>query len=162
MDTIPPQTPPKKRRKSITPEDVDAICRLTARGMTEKQSVAKLGINETQWWTWKTRHKDKFEKAFTRIKANRIDNMLANMEAHANGDEARNIRSDWRCSAALLAFTAPDQFGTKQQDVQAAPTLQITISQELAKSIFAPLIGQPAPKLIEAEVISKDEKPLLG
>jgi len=146
MDTIPPQTPQKTRRKSITAEDLEAICKMTARGMTETQAIAKLGLNERQWWTWKSRHKAKFDKAFTRIKASRIDNMLANMEAHANGDEARNIRSDWRCSAALLAFTAPDQFGTKTQETQAAPTLQITISQELAKSIFAPLIQ---PKVID-------------
>jgi len=125
---------------------VEAVCKLVAKGMTETQASAKLGIKDKAWWNWKSLHKEKFNEAFTRLKAQRIDNLLANMQDHADGNPERNIRSDWRCSAALLAFTAPDQFGTKQQEVQAAPTLQITISQELAKSIFQPLIQ---PKVID-------------
>lgn len=140
-----PPKPPKRRK--IVKEDVMAVCRLVARGLTERESLAKLEIKEDTWHKWKSRHASQFDRTFSNIKANRIANLLDRMEKHSEGSPDDGIKADWRCTHALLPLADARFREQKQESEQKQPVLAI-VSSSIASSIFAQLGQQSPPKAI--------------
>jgi hypothetical protein len=106
-------TPEPRRR--IRETDAEEIAKITARGLNESEACALLGIKRETWYAWKGDHADKYSHIFTRIRGNRIDNLLKEVETAAAGDPARGIRHDWRAADRLLAISAPDRFSQRQE-----------------------------------------------
>lgn len=154
------QIAPKRRK--ITRQDIEAVCKLVAKGLNEREAAAMLDIKDETWYKWKQRHQSQFDRIFTKIKSHRIDNLLSRIETHANGSKADGIRSDWRASHALLAMTDSRFAANKPEPSAEQKTPMIAlISSDLAASVFGKLLPAPTEQkaIVEAQMVS-DTKPL--
>lgn len=140
----------KPKRRKICKEDVEAVCKMVAKGLTERESVANLGIKEMSWHKWKSRHLSKFDHVFQRIKANRINFYLNRIEKHAEGSPDDGIKSDWRAAESLLKLTDARFRDKPQEQPQQGNQTLVLVSDSIAANVFAGLLGQPKePKMID-------------
>ena len=79
------QKSPIERKPQVAKIDLDTakeVAALVAKGLTEKEAIAKLnrGINVANWYNWKDRNKDKYSEVLTRIRANKLESLLEQVE----------------------------------------------------------------------------------
>lgn len=74
------------RNRNIVASDAEDIAHMTAKGLNESEACAILGLDRTRWYEWKDRHKTEYAETFTRIKGNRVRNLLSEIEAASEGD----------------------------------------------------------------------------
>ena len=114
---------------------------MTAKGLNETEACAMLGIRRETWYAWKHDNVSVYSDIFTRIRGNRINNLLGKIElASAGGDDAmgRPVRQDWRAAHTLLAITEPARFAANGGQGQAAPvTVNVAILPELSQRIYS-------------------------
>ena len=111
--------------------------------MTEKEAIAKLnrGINVANWYNWKDRNKDKYSEVLTRIRANKLESLLEQVDKAANGRDG--IRHDWRAAQWMLTVHAPERFSDKSRQAEQPVSVAISIAPELARLAF-PVVDCPS------------------
>lgn len=123
--------------RRITEGDAVEIARITSKGLNESEACAMLGFRRETWFTWKHENAVKYGNIFTRIRGQRIDGLLAQIDKAAEGKDG--VRHDWRAADRLLAITAPDRFAARANDQSPAPTINVAILPSLAAQVYAPL-----------------------
>ncbi len=109
-----PETPAKRTiRRRITFEDATAIAEHVARGLTETDSVwLVLNRRPEIWFNWKKRvgNARKCNELFARMRSNRVNNLVENIEVAAVVDKAKaaNVRHDWRAAQFLAGVVDPN------------------------------------------------------
>ena len=154
------------QNRNITPSDADEIARITATGLNESEACAMLGLRREAWFAWKCRNSVKYSDIFTRIRGQRLDNLLKQIDKAATGKDG--IRHDWRAADRLLAITAPERFSQRAEASQQPATVNVAIISDLAAKIYAqPAIAGPskpartlpdASPCIEAELVADAPK----
>lgn len=137
----------KGRNRAFTVQDAESIAELTTKGLNESESCARLGLSRDAWFTWKTRNPDKAGEIITRIRANRLANLLGEIETAAKGDAERGIRHDWRAADRLLAISAPERFGKAIETTPHAPVVNIAVLDSLSRLVYSvdsPPLSPPA------------------
>lgn len=110
---------PNDRKPRITLQDLEAIALYVARGMNETQAVMRHGFfTVRQWFNWKSRARriEKYADAVSRLKAQRIDANLAEIEKASKGIGPH--RPDWRAADRMLSIISPEQFAPKTDAAQ--------------------------------------------
>ena len=81
---------------------ISAICRLCAKSLNEREAALLLGYSPRAWYSFKARGKnsEKFEELLTEFRADRIDSLIAKIEASADGEGMKQF------AAARPAFCA--------------------------------------------------------
>jgi hypothetical protein len=157
-----PEAPPKRiARHRITIQDAKAIGKMVARGLTETEAVLKYDcFTVKQWFNWKSRGKrmEKYAEVLTRIKADRIDANLEEIERAATG--ADGVRHDWRAADRLNAIIAPERFAQNREQTvhnhQTAIIAAVGSEEQLAK-LVAMYAGQATEqqKVVEIESVKQ-------
>lgn len=126
----------------LTTTQAEEIYTLTTKGLNESEACAILGIDRQRWFNWKSINKSRCEDIFTRIRGNRLQNLIGQIEAAAEGDATRGIRHDWRAADRLLAISAPERFAKSAESATATP------QQALAVEVVSHLVrlAYPAPQ----------------
>ena len=109
------ETPPKARKRRISPQDIEAICSMVAKRMTESEACRTIGIEPRVYFRYKenVRHKREIDSLLERTRAVQIKAHVENIEDAEHGRNGH--RPDWRASHALLAIKAPERFAQQQQ-----------------------------------------------
>lgn len=107
----------KRISRKINRQDVEAICDLVAKRLTETEACAALDITPKVWFRWKIRAKNirEFDSILSRVKSRYIQAQIANIQDGAVGAWPHK-RADWRASDRLLAIVSPERYAQ-----QAAP-----------------------------------------
>jgi hypothetical protein len=137
-----PSAPHSKRRK-ITIEDMEAVCRLiVSRRLTETEAAALQGIRQDAWFNYKSlkRNVPRFNDILTRIRASNIDKCLTSIQ---NAGEDRLVgefvkAGDWRANAWIAErVLAPERFADRKSDApQGQPQVSVTILTTLASLAY--------------------------
>jgi hypothetical protein len=151
------------RTRAIDGTTIAEIARLTAKMLTESEACRRLGINPRRWFDWKTRHNraEKFAALLEAFRADRIDSLIAKIEASADGVGMK--QPDWRAAAFLLSVTDKHRFGSQAEAAPQAASGVNTLSDESMGRILAMLragnakpaasvtAGPPAALIVDAE-----------
>ena len=124
----------KPKGRLITPEDVEGICRLVARGMSQTHAAARIGLNPPSFANWVSENRLKYDELLTRLKASRVDGLLSNVEKAANGEDG--VRLDWRASQWLLQVVAPE-FREDKGQAPPPPVVNVAILDSLSRMVYA-------------------------
>jgi len=127
----------KRAARAFTIHDAEAIAELTAKGLNESEACSRLQLKKESWFNWKHRNPDKSSELITRIRANRLANLLGEIETAAKGDAERGIRHDWRAADRLLAITSPERFGRTQESAPPAPMVNIAVLDSLSRLVYS-------------------------
>jgi hypothetical protein len=127
----------KRAARAFTIQDAEAIAELTAKGLNESEACSRLQLKKESWFNWKHRNPDKSGELITRIRANRLANLLGEIETAAKGDAERGIRHDWRAADRLLAISAPERFGKSQETAPPAPVVNIAVLDSLSRLVYS-------------------------
>jgi len=127
----------KRAARAFTIQDAEAIAELTAKGLNESEACSRLQLNKDSWFNWKHRNPDKSGELITRIRANRLANLLSEIETASRGDAERGIRHDWRAADRLLAITSPERFGKAQESTQPVPIVNIAVLDSLSRLVYS-------------------------
>ena len=136
----------KGRNRAFTMQDAESIAELTTKGLNESESCARLGLSRDAWFTWKHRNPERASEIITRIRANRLANLLGEIETAAKGDAERGIRHDWRAADRLLAISAPERFGKAIESAPTAPVVNVAILDSLSRLVYA--VDSPPAQLV--------------
>jgi hypothetical protein len=131
------------QKPRITAQDVEAIALYVARGLNETQAVLKHGLFRVQqWWNWKCKAKRtaKFAECVSRLKAQRIDANLREIEKAATGQSG--VRHDWRAADRMLSIIAPEQFAPKSDVVN--NNVAVLVTEDTLKGILDRVCRQKA------------------
>ena len=133
-----------KRRRKLTEQDIEALCRQVARGLTETEACHNQDIDPKHWFVFKQRDKvkQKFDNILSRMKQARIDSLLTEIERAAMGGKTLSgapVRHDWRAADRLLSV-ADNRFSQAAMavnsiTVQSAVTVQLGGEDQLRKLI---------------------------
>lgn len=147
-------------RRKIRLCDVEAIAeRCSKTACTEKSACIVLGINPTQWYIWKQRHKNssQFDSIFTRVREEAIDKLLTDVEDISDGNEALKIKPDWRGKEFLLKVRARDRFNFSNVQVPVNEVSSLPLLTDALRRAFAgPIID------INYETVSAQPDKLLN
>ena len=125
----------KPKGRLITPEDVEGVCRLVARGMSQTHAAARIGLNPPSFANWVSENRLKYNDLLTRLKASRVDGLLSNVERAANGEDG--VRLDWRASQWLLQVVAPEFREDKGQAPPAPSVVNIAVLDSLSRMVYS-------------------------
>jgi predicted DNA-binding protein (UPF0251 family) len=124
----------KPKGRLITPEDVEGVCRLVARGMSQTHAAARIGLNPPSFANWVSENRFKYDDLLTRLKASRVDGLLSNVERAANGEDG--VRLDWRASEFLLKLADP-MFRESKDNAPPAPVVNVAILDSLSRLVYS-------------------------
>jgi hypothetical protein len=128
---------------------IDAVCiaemaKLVAKMLTESEACRRLGIRPRAWFDWKSRcgRSEKFGALLEAFRADRIDSLIAKIEAGADGVGLK--APDWRAAYCLLSIQDRHRFGPQ---AEAAPPPQVPqISVNVLLSLREKVYGIGADK----------------
>lgn len=165
-----PPNPPTIRRK-ITNRDVEEMCKLMAKRITETGACLMLGIRPQSWFNWKAvqRNNSKFQDYFVRIREEKLNACLEAIDEAGDKrtyvnkkGEVCEASGDWRAKAWMAERAyAPDRFSDRQQ----APVTNNLILGELeTKRLLETIYGAskavvdcpPSVKAIEVQSVGVD------
>ena len=109
------KSPPQPRKRRISKQDIEAICSMVAKRMTESEACRTLDIEPKVYFRYKehARHKREIDAILERTRGAMIKAHLENIEDAEHGRNGH--RPDWRASHALLAIKSPERFAQGQQ-----------------------------------------------
>ena len=162
MNIKPLQTPdsgknvdiPRAGRK-LDAKAIDAVARLTARGLTESESCRLIGIKPATWFNFKRRASvdARFASAVEQFTAERVDRLLAGIEDCGDGKGMKH--PDWRAKAWLLSTSHPKRFSdaATRASVEIGVTVQPIISDAKLKEIGDRIFGSETAKPVEIQAV---------
>ena len=142
---------------------IAGVAKLCAKMLTESEACRLLNVRPQSWFSWKSRHTraEKFAALLEAFRADRIDSLIAKIEASADGVGMK--QPDWRAAAFLLSVTDKHRFGSQAEAAPQAASGVNTLSDESMGRILAMLragnakpaasvtAGPPAALIVDAE-----------
>ena len=140
-----------KKQPKIVLSDLKEIARLVAtRKLTETEACHVLDIKPENYFVFKSRNgrSEIFAKYLEKIKSNKINSLLNQIEDISDGDESIKQKPDWRAKQWLLTITS-DRFAKVSEPTQTTNNLTVNLMSDALKRVFVEV--EPVKQLTEVK-----------
>lgn len=159
-DSEPKPLQRRSKRRKITIEDMEAVCKLVVtRRLTETEAASLQGIRQDQWFHFKQRKKiqPQFDQIVTRLRASNIDSCLKTIDeagdkriyVNKKGEQVE-CSGDWRAKAWIAErVLAPERFADRKNDAPQGPAqVSVNVLVSLASQVYGQVEAKPEVKML--------------